>query len=148
MKITWCLSAARSRRRGATRETGVARQENSRDVAPVGVYQCRLCFEERRKESTAGLELERAVVADPGHPEADFVQMGNEHDDGAALADPHPQVARGVGLALGPAREQPLHGLSRRALGPRDAVGLHEWGEDGLRLGDSNGVLGGKTVER
>src|SRR3989454_9277931 len=57
--------------------------------------QRRLGLEQRGNESAAGFELERAVVADPGHPEADFVQVRDDHHHRAPLADSHPQVARG-----------------------------------------------------
>src|SRR5213592_191192 len=136
------------RGRGVAREARVTRQEDARDVTLVRVHQRRLGLEERGNESAAGLELERAVVADPGHPEADFVQVRDDYHHRAPLADSHPQVARGVGLALGPTGQQAFHRLPYRTLGAGDAVRLHQLGENRLRLGDSSGVLGGKTVKR
>src|SRR5438445_552880 len=122
------VDAERGRR--VTREARVTRQEDARDVTLVRVHQRRLGLEQRRNESAAGLELERAVVADPGHPEADFVQVRDDHHHRAPLADSHPQVARGVGLALGPTGQQSFHRLPYRTLGAGDAVGLHQLGEN------------------
>src|SRR2546426_12765626 len=63
------------------------------DTATTEIYTLSLhdalpIFEQGREESAAGFELERAVVADPGHPEADLVQVCHEHDHRVALADP------------------------------------------------------------
>jgi len=41
----------------------------------LSVHQRRLRFEQGGDESAAGFELERAIVADPRHPEADLVQV-------------------------------------------------------------------------
>src|SRR5437868_2367066 len=94
------------------------------------------------------LELERAVVADGGHPEPDLVHVRHEHDQRVPLTDAHPQVARAVGLALGPRRQEALHQLADRALRAGDAVGFHEGCQDGLRLGDPGRVLGGQADGR
>src|SRR2546426_12504832 len=69
------------RGRGVAREARVTRQEEARDVTLVRVHQRRLGLEQRGNESAAGLELERAVVTDAGHPEADFVQVRDDHQD-------------------------------------------------------------------
>src|SRR5207237_1003064 len=66
----------------------------------------------------------------------------------APLADSHPQVARGVGLALGPTGQQAFHRLPYRTLGAGDTVGFDERGENGLGLRDSSRVLGGQAVRR
>src|SRR2546426_9296994 len=110
--------------------------------------QRRLGLEQRGNESAAGFELERAVVADPGHPETDFVQVRDDHHHRAPLADSHPQVTRGVGLALGPTGQQAFHRLAYRTLGAGDTVGFDERGENGLALRDSSRVLGGQAVRR
>src|SRR2546428_54107 len=91
--------------------------------------------------TAARLQLERAVVADRRHPEADLVQVRDDHDHRITLADPHPQVARRIGLALRPRGQETLHGFPYRRFGLGDAVGLDEGGENGLGFGDT--VLGG-----
>jgi len=66
------------------------------------MHQRRLRLEQRRDKAAAGLELERAIVANGGHPKPDLVHVRHEHDKRISLTEPHPQVARGVGLALRP----------------------------------------------
>src|SRR2546430_416722 len=131
--------------RRVTRDPRAARDEPAGHVALAGVHERRLALEQRRDEAAAGLELERAVVADGGDPKSDLVHVRHEHDLGIPLTEAHPQVARGVGLALRPRGQEPLHRLAHRPFRAGDAVGFHEGGEDGLSFRDSRGVLGGQT---
>src|SRR5256886_2369791 len=134
--------------RRVTRDPRAARDEPAGHVALAGVHERRLALEQRRDEAAAGLELERAVVADGGDPKSDLVHVRHEHDLGIPLTEAHPQVARGVGLALRPRGQEPLHRLAHRPFRAGDAVGFHQRSEHALRLGNPGGILCGETDRR
>src|SRR5437867_2535852 len=107
-----------------------------------------LRLEQRRVESSARLELERAVVADAGDAEPDFVYVGDEHDDRVALAHADPEVAGGVRLGFRPRGEQGLHLVAHRALGAGNTVRLREAGKHLLCVADRRRVLCRKATQR